>query len=182
MVQGWPRTLAWTNFTAVPNPGPGQFVALNGQPIVARVSISIMFYIGSSPRAADGRRFNSVDVRVVTNRLEYVPSRIPHGQEAHYLAHEQGHMDLMGMFARELECALLALNASSPEELTRRANSTTDEGVAHAQMYAINVAGRDCLYDRETNHGMNQMAQTRWNTLIARNLRQVGQPNFLFRT
>lgn len=179
---GWPRTLAWSDFTAVPNPGPGQLVALNGHAIVARVSISIMFHPGSSPRQPDGLRFNTVDVRVITNRLEYVPSRIPAGQEAAYLRHEQGHMDLMGLFAREMEVALLALRGTTSTDLTMQANAATDETVRNAQMYAINVPGRDCLYDRETNHGMRTRQQDMWNARIAQNIARWREADFIFRT
>lgn len=179
---GWPRTLTWTDFTAIANPGPTQLRALNGHAIVARVGLSIMFYIGTSFRQPDGNSFRSVDVRLQINQLEYVPSRIPAGQESRYLQHEQGHMDLMGLFARELEVALLALRASSSTELTTLANSTVDQGISNARMYAINVPGRDCLYDRETNHGMNQTAQARWNRLIAQNVSRWRESDFIFRT
>ena len=177
---GWPRTLSWNEFTQVPNPGPFQFRALNGHPIVARVGIAIVFFPGNSPRTPDGRRFNTVDVRVAVNSLEYVPSRIPPGQEARYLRHEQGHLDLMGLFARELEIALLALHPPTDVELTQQAQSAANEAVTNAQTYAINVPGRDCLYDRETDHGMNQRQQDRWNTLIAQNIARWRNPDFLF--
>ena len=170
-MKGWPRTLAWSNFASIANPGRGQFVALNGHPIVARVAISIMFYAARSPRSADGTRFNTVDVRVETNSLQYVPSRIPQGQEDYYLRHEQGHMDLMGLFARELEVALLGLRATSSADLTQQANAAVDQTVANARMYAINIPRIDCIYDRETNHGMlrhNKAAGMRGSRNIAR--------------
>ncbi|MEQ1762793.1 MAG: DUF922 domain-containing protein [Pyrinomonadaceae bacterium] len=181
-MNGWPRTLSWSDFTSIPNPGPTELRALNGHPIVARVGLSIMFFIGNSPRVGDGTTFRSVDVRLQVNRLEYVPSRIPAGQEARYLQHEQGHMDLMGLLARELEVALLALRGSSSADLTVQANSTVDQAVNSARMYAINVPRRDCLYDRETNHGMNQPGQTRWNRLIAQNIARSRESDFIFRT
>ena len=37
-------------------------------------------------------------------------------------------------------------------------------------MYAINTPHEDCQYDRDTNHGMNAGAQTRWNARIAANM------------
>src|SRR5687767_6241498 len=98
-MRGWPRALSWSNFTSIRNPGPGQLQALNGHPIVARVALTIMFYPGNSPRRADGTAFNSVDVRLEVNSLQYVPSRIPSRQEDRFLRHEQGHFDLMGLFA-----------------------------------------------------------------------------------
>jgi hypothetical protein len=177
---GWPRTLAWSEFTAIPNPGPFQFRALNGHPIVARVGIAIVFFPGGSPRSLDGRRFNTVDVRVAVNSLEYVPSRIPPGQEARYLRHEQGHLDLMGLFARELEIALTALHATSAEELTQQAQAASNEAVANARTYAINLPGHDCEYDRQTDHGMNQRQQDRWNSLIAQNIARWRNPDFFF--
>ncbi len=185
-MQGWPRTLTWQDFQAIANPGPRQMVALNGHPIVARVALSITFYPGASPQTSEAGqwRFRTVDVRVTSNasQMQYVPSRIPQGQEPHYLRHEQGHMDLMGLFGRELELALLALRAPSQPQLLQQANQTTDAAVASARMYAINVPGRDCLYDRETNHGMNRAHQQRWNQLIAANVARWRQPDFLFRT
>jgi hypothetical protein len=157
---GWPYTLRWQDFTVI-TPGPTQLRALNGQPIVARVSLSIMFYPASSPMTSEGGqyRFASVDLRVIRSSLEYAPSRIPHGQEAHYLRHEQGHMDLMGLFAREMECNLLALRAPGSPALLTAANTTVDQGVENARMWAINTPRIDCLYDRETNHGMLRARQ-----------------------
>jgi hypothetical protein len=179
---GWPRTLSWSDFTAVPNPGRGQLVALNGHPIVARVGLAIAFFPGSSPRPAHGRSFNTVDVRVVTNGLQYVPSRIPAGESDYYLRHEQGHMDLMGLFARELEVALLALRAETAEELTQQAAAAVEEAVTSARAYAINTPRLDCTYDIDTHHGMLRHQQERWNTLIAQNVARWRQPDFRVQT
>lgn len=184
MVQNWPRTLSWGNFTSVPNPGPGQFVALNGLPIVARVALSIMFYPDASNIVQEGAvwRFSNCVIALVTNGLSYVPSRIPQGRENHYLAHEQGHLDLMGLFARELEVNLLALRGTSRDNLRSQANTTTDAAVTNARMYAINVPGTDCLYDVETRHGMSDRDQRRWLRLIAANMARRTESDFLFRT
>ena len=179
---GWPRTLTWNDFTPVPNPGPGRFVAMNGHPIVARVSVAIQFFYGSSPRKPDGCSFKAVDLRVVVNSLEYVPSRLPKGQEAYYLKHEQGHLDLMGLFARELEVALLALRAPLSAHLPQLANAAVDQGVFNAQVFAINQGGFDCMYDRQTNHGMSRGQQERWNARIARNVLRSRHDGFAFST
>jgi hypothetical protein len=179
---GWPRTLAWSDFTTIPEAAAAQLRARNGHPIVARVGISIGFLPGNSPRSLDGRTFNRVDVRVQINRLEYVPSRLPAAQSAAYLRHEQGHVDLMGLFAREMEVRLSALRGSTAEDLTRQAEALVNESVANARMYAVNAPGLDCVYDRETNHGMNRSQQERWNSIIARNMAVWNNPNFTFQT
>jgi hypothetical protein len=113
-----------------------------------------MFYPAASPRQPDGSSFRSVDVQLQVNRLEYVPSRIPAGQEARYLQHEQGHMDLMGLFAREMEVALLGLRGTSAADLTAQANATVDQSVSSARMYAIIVPGRECLCVGESEQGL----------------------------
>jgi hypothetical protein len=179
---GWPRTLAWSDFTAIPESAAVFLTARNGHPIVARVSISIGFLPGNSPRSLDGRTFNRVDVRVNIDRLEYVPSRLPAAQSAAYLRHEQGHVDLMGLFAREMEVRLSALRGSTAEDLTRQAEALVNESVAQARMYAVNAPGLDCVYDHETNHGMNRSQQDRWNSIIARNMAVWNNPNFTFQT
>jgi len=183
---GWPRTLTWNDFRAIPNPGPRDLLALNGHPIVAKVAIDIMFYPGSSNAMNAGGQwfFFGTDVRVILNasQMQYVPSRIPRGQEPYYLRHEQGHMDLMGLFARELEANLMKLRAPSQAALLQQANTATDEGIRNARNYAINTPGSDCMYDVETNHGMIPHQQTRWNTLIARNIARWHEPDFIFRT
>jgi len=160
-------------------------MALNRRPIVARVSISIVFYPGSSlvhmdPGILPEFRFWDVLVGVEKNRgqMQYVPSRIPRGQEAHYLRHEQGHMDLMGLFARELEVRLKQLRAVDEARLLRAADTTVDEVVRSARMYAINPPHLDCLYDRETNHGQSRQRQERWNHRIAQNIARWHEPNF----
>ena len=182
MIRGWPRTLSWNDFTPITNPGPRQLVALNGHPIVARVNLTIMMNPGLSPRRPDGKRFNSVEIQLIAQSLQYVPTRVPASQAAYYLQHEQGHMDLMGLFARELEINLLGLEAVSAADLTIRAQRAVNEAVANAQMYAINVPNRDCIYDRETNHGMNRQQQQLWTARISRNKQRWQAPDFIFRT
>ncbi len=185
MLRGWPRTLTWADFTALPNPGPGQLVALNGRAIVARVSISIMFYPGTSqilpdPGILDQVRFGDADVSVILNRgqMQYVPSRIPRRQEAYYLRHEQGHLDLMGLFARELYVNLMRLRSVDSAGLLRAADRAVDEAVRQARMYAINPPHSDCVYDRDTNHGQLRRKQDQWNHRIAQNIAHWHEPNF----
>jgi hypothetical protein len=182
---GWPRTLSWSHFQALTNPGPGVLVARNGQPIVARVSVSFMFYPGGTLIITEGgqARFHSVDVRVLLNPAEtqYVPSRLPAQQADYYLRHEQGHFDLMGLFGRELEVELTNLRAENSQLLHQRARAAVDEALRSARMYAINSPGIDCVYDRETNHGINRAQQERWNRRIAANLRRWMEPDFRFR-
>lgn len=76
----------------------------------------------------------------------------------------------MGLFAREMEVDLLELRAPNSIELLRLANAAVDESVRSARMYAINTPHEDCQYNRDTNHGMNAGAQTRWNACIAANM------------
>ncbi|MBA3972606.1 MAG: hypothetical protein C0504_00140 [Candidatus Solibacter sp.] len=184
-MQGWPRTLTWNDFQPIPNPGPGQMLARNGQPIVARVALSIMFYENSSFPVEEGNAFkySFVDVRLVLNRAatQFVPSRLPDRDRAYYLRHEQGHVDLMGLFARELEAKLLALSAPSRVALNALARPLVDQTVESARMYAIN-SSVDCLYDQETNHGMNRSRQAHWNAVIQRNIARCRRPGFIFQT
>jgi hypothetical protein len=145
-----------------------------------------MFYPGSSNAMSAGGQsfFFAVDVRLTlnTSQMQYVPSRLPQGQEPYYLRHEQGHLDLMGLFARELEVNLATLRAPTQSSLLQQASAVTREGIQNARNYAINTPGHDCVYDVDTNHGMIAHQQTRWNRLIASNISQWRQPNFIFRT
>lgn len=183
---GWPRQLTWGDFQELANPGPGTLVARNGHPIVARVAISINFDPAQHAMVAEGGqyRFGSANVSVILNRAmtNYVPSRIPRGEESYYLSHEQGHMDLMGLFGRELEVNLLALRAPNSMELLQLGHETTDAAVANARMYAINSSLGDCQYDRDTNHGMNRAQQRRWLGIIQRNIAGWRAADFMFRT
>jgi hypothetical protein len=88
----------------------------------------------------------------------------------------------MGLFAREMEVRLSALRGSTAEDLTRQAEALVNESVANARMYAVNAPGLDCVYDHETNHGMNRSQQDRWNSIIARNMAVWNNPNFTFQT
>ncbi|MGC4050154.1 MAG: hypothetical protein QM757_12285 [Paludibaculum sp.] len=161
-------------------------MARNGHPIVARVAITINFDPAHHAMVVEGGqyRFGTVNVAVNLNRsmTSYVPSRIPRGQESYYLSHEQGHMDLMGLFGRELEVNLAALRAPNSVELLRQAHETTDSAVANARMYAINSSMGDCQYDRDTNHGMNHAQQRRWLGIIQRNIVGWRAADFIFRT
>ena len=186
-MQGWPRRLTWNDFQRVTNPGPRQLLTRSGAQIVARVSLSIMFYHQNSATAREGNqlKFSRVDVRVQlnTSQTQYAPSRIPSGQEAYYLQHEQGHMDLMGLFARELEVRLLAIRVANARQLLPAANTIVDDAVPQAQMYAINAPNQpDCVYDQATNHGQNRTAQRRWQGIIASNIARVNSPDYSFRS
>ena len=180
---GPPPTLTWQSFREIPNPGPGVLVANNGLPIVARVDVRIHFDpngwgVGAG-RRADGRwAFGSPTVAVVLNpaNMIYVRSRIPRGHERRYLIHEQGHVDLMWLFAWELQMQLRGVTAPTGPALAAEAQRLTNEAVTNARRFAINVPGADCQYDIDTRHGMDERQQNRWNGIIARNKRQLTQP------
>ena len=189
MPLGPPRQLSWTDFRPIENPGPGVLVANNNLPIVARVDVSINYdpagWGGGAGRRPDGQwalAMPIVNVILNTDNMVYVPSRIPRGRDRHYLRHEQGHVDLMWLFACELQAQLRALTAPAQSALMIEARRLTREAVANARRFAINVPGADCQYDIDTRHGMDDDQQTRWNRIIERNRRRAAQPDYQFLT
>jgi hypothetical protein len=175
------QLLSWARFTRVERPAPGQLVAHNGFPIVASVEITINF--NDSPVANDGAnvRFDPPHVSFNLWQANYVPSRFQASQRDYYLRHEQGHMDLMCLLARELEVKLTKLRTPG-QRFMQTARQIVNQAVSDSRLVAINTRLGDCRYDIETNHGMNRQAQGRWNRHIQQELARMADPNYEFRS
>lgn len=104
------------------------------------------------------------------------------------LRHEQGHYDITGLIARDLARNLLDLELDATVVASlREAGTTAAQHLHYAQQQlqrSVDEEGRkaaallnrlqtnpttraDGIYDQQTNHGLNQAAQSTWNTLLA---------------
>lgn len=125
-------------------------------------------------------------VTVVVNRTQsWATSNAK--QNLALLAHEQGHLDITGLVARDLTRRVLGLSfdASVIQTLTK-AGTTAQSRLTYVagefqrsfaqfnQRASIMMSrlqsngGVDGVYDQQTNHGLNTVAQTRWNSLFQR--------------
>jgi hypothetical protein len=82
------------------------------------------------------------------------------------LMHEQGHLDIGMLIARALARDLDQATGTHPGELRHTVKQIRDRHVVS------HMARIQKLYDRETNHGTDSGAQSRWNTEIQAALNQ----------
>lgn len=193
---GYPRTLMWSDFPVrATSPDP---------PHAAQTVSSFSMSHGSAALGTDGwYRLTNVRVRVTLNTGAMWQARdwfdsASNQEQIDLLEHEQGHFEITGLVARDLCVSLLNLElsdavagamrgigtsagakltyartqlAADAREVSRRA-TTFFQWIENA-----NIGGtvREGQYERDTNHGMNRTAQTRW-TEIFRFARTSGTP------
>jgi len=90
------------------------------------------------------------------------------------LAHEQGHFDLVEVYARRMTVDLQVLDVTVENEDRLQAETEAFNGLDGAAQGLINQWSEQAIaeqerYERETNHGTVRSAQTRWQAQI-RNL------------
>jgi len=151
---GWPRSIAWDEFTA-----------RNSRPTGVQEDAEIK--CASSPRwdwSCDGGscRITSLTVEARVNQDE---SWVVSGRQSDSLLHhEQGHYDIFGLMTRELNQALVSIRARSGAALQTRIT----------QLRAAYQGRIDRLmiqYDDETAHGTNSAGQRRWDDRISETIR-----------
>ena len=128
-VLGWPKTLNWTHFgkprTSVP-------LAYGGSHTDCHIEIDIDYSWQGTRRLTPGGDYALREVKVVvkTNSLDtWVIAGVPTASnQARVLKHEQGHYNIAGITARDVERALVALRNSDSSaleaEATRGAQTT----------------------------------------------------------
>jgi len=173
VMTGFPRTLRWDNFSSVQasrqpprlaltrstmNMAAGWGAAMVGGAYrVRRLRISVTFDGMGSWVTAAGRA------------------------KASLLQHEQGHLDITGLVARDLAGSILDLMldevrftpATAQAEFQRRITELGQQ--ANALLSRLQSNGNiDGLYDQQTQHGDNGAAQSRWDGIFSR--AKLGNP------
>jgi hypothetical protein len=165
-VLGWPKTLNWTHFgkprTSVP-------LAYGGSHTDCHIEIDIAYSWQGTRRLTPGGDYALREVKVVvkTNSLDtWVIAGVPTASnQARVLKHEQGHYNIAGITARDVERALAALRNSDSNALEAEATSVADAIIASGQT-------EEDTYDSDaadggTEHGNDVAQQATWNSQIA---------------
>jgi len=165
-VLGWPKTLNWTHFgkprTSVP-------LGYGGSHTDCHIEIDIDYSWQGTRRLTPGGDYALREVKVVvkTNSLDtWVIAGVPTASnQARVLKHEQGHYNIAGITARDVDRALAALRNSDSAALEAEATSVADAIIASGQT-------EEDTYDDDpanggTDHGNDVAQQATWTSQIA---------------
>ena len=185
-LNGYPRTLTWVSFRKVRSSLSPPHQAMTS----ARWTSG-----GYSTRLVDGKyrpvfNGNSI-VTVAINTVSTWVVNDPAAQTDTLLRHEQGHFDITGLIARDLCRDLMSIEMSqdiiaigrdlpprpSAGQLLRAGHAYVQSQVDRCGREATALSNRlqshyeagvlvDGLYDVETQHSQNLLAQGKWNDMF----------------
>ncbi len=165
MLAGYPRELTWVDFderAVSPNP-----------PFAALTDTAWSWSADIPPRADANGRWSLLNVRVTVD-LRSMGSWVVTGQKTDaLLRHEQGHFDITGLLARDFHSDVTALAETSRAALNTRRGQLVDalrRDINRVQGFRDQRTGLrvEGLYDHETEHGVNILAQNKWNDIFRR--------------
>jgi hypothetical protein len=175
---GFPYNLSWNDFQTRP--------ASQGAQLSAFVSTSYRTTNWNVALLNGAYRPRGFRVTVVVNRTQSWALSTAK-QSNTLLPHEQGHLDITGLIARDLTGKVLdlSIDASVVQTLKEAGNTAQSRLNYVARRFQQSFAqfnqraqtlmsrlqsngGVDGIYDQQTNHGQNTTAQTRWNNLFHR--------------
>ena len=163
---GWPKTLAWTDFGKPVSSVPS---AYTGSHTDCHIEIDIGYSWGGTTPVKPGGDFQLKDVKVtvkIDSSATWVLQGVSTGADrAKVLKHEQGHYNIAGITARDVEHALKALRNADAGDLQTDATTTADGIIASGQT-------EEDTYDDDpanggTDHGNDVTQQAAWNSKIA---------------
>jgi hypothetical protein len=164
---GWPKTLFWKDFMKPVSAVPA---AYNGSHTDCHIDLDIDYTWASPPkRVTPGGDYQLTGVKVTlkVNSLQtWVLAGVPTSKaQATILRHEQGHYNIAGITARDVEQALKALRNSDPDDLEADATTTADGIIASGQTEEETY---DDAVNGGTDHGNDVQQQATWVAKIAR--------------
>lgn len=167
-VLGWPRTLFWKDFMAPVSSVP---LAYNGSHTDCHIEIDISYTWSSPPvrtKPGGDDQLGGVKVTVKVDSLRtWVVGGVPTSRsQAAVRRHEQGHHNIAGVTARDIEHALKALRKADPDALQAEATPTADAIVAAGQTEKETYGGD--VVDGGTDRGNDVPQQAAWVAKIAR--------------
>ncbi len=163
---GWPKTISWKDFGTPVSTVPSSY---EGSHTDCHIEIDIGYSWGSAKPVKPGGDYQLGDMKVVV-KINSLSSWVLAGvskasNQAHVLKHEQGHFNIAGITARDVEHALKNLRNSDSGGLTTDATDTAD---------AITASGQteEETYDADpvnggTDHGNDATQQSAWNSKLA---------------
>ncbi|MEZ6117696.1 MAG: hypothetical protein R3C28_14150 [Pirellulaceae bacterium] len=191
-LNGYPRTLAWSNFAPrATSPSP---------PFSAQTGSAFRWRTGGVTLRNGIYRFSSVrvDVSVIaaaTWRDMSWYNNAGTADRQRLLVHEQGHFEITGLCARDLCRELMSLEMSDDvvgvlrgvgdsaaarlQYANRKMNEDAHRKASEIQALqqwlenaVVNGSNREGQYERDTNHGQNAHAQHRWTQIFRMSLDQ----------
>jgi hypothetical protein len=165
-VLGWPKTLNWSHFGPARADVPSSY---SGSHTDCHIEIAIDYSWHGTRRVTPGGDYALREIKVVVNTdslntwvLAGVSSA---SNQARVLKHEQGHYNIAGVTARDIDRALAALRNADADALEADATSVADALVASGQT-------EEETYDDDpanggTDHGNDVAQQATWNSKIA---------------
>jgi hypothetical protein len=163
---GWPKTIRWSEFGTPVASVPQSYT---GSHTDCHIEIDINYSWGGVVPVSPGGDYRLKDIKVVVQidkQNTWVLQGVNTGtNQAQILKHEQGHYNIAGITARDVETALKNLRDSDQNALTTSAGTTADGIVSSGQTEEDTYDGDPT--DGGTDHGNDATQQSKWNGLIA---------------
>ncbi|HEY3634821.1 MAG TPA: DUF922 domain-containing protein [Caldimonas sp.] len=165
-VLGWPKTIKWSDFGTPRGTVPSGY---GGSHTDCHIEININYSWQGTARVAPGGNYQLRNVKVVVqidSTDTWVLTGVPTAaNQARVLKHEQGHYNIAGITARDVDRALSALRDADSDALEAAATDLADGIIASGQ-------AEEDTYDDDpvnggTDHGNDVTQQATWNSKIA---------------
>ncbi len=163
---GWPKTIFWKDFGTPVASVPASYTGTHTD---CHIEINIDYSWNGTTPVKPGGDYQLKDVKVVVSidtANTWVLQGVSTGKsQAQVLKHEQGHYNIAGITARDVENALKKLRNADPTDLETDATSTADSIIGDGQ-------AKEEKYDDDpvnggTDHGNDVQQQATWNSKIA---------------
>ncbi|MDQ6628878.1 MAG: DUF922 domain-containing Zn-dependent protease [Pseudomonadota bacterium] len=172
---GWPKTIDWTVFGAPLAAVPSSY---GGSHTDCHIEIAFDYSWHGTRRVRPGGDYQLSDVKVIV-KIDHLDTWVLAGvakavNQARVLKHEQGHYNIAGITARDVDRALSALRNADSSALEAEASSVADAIIAAGQ-------AEEDTYDDDsanggTDHGNDFTQQATWNSQIAAAKSLAGLP------
>ena len=164
-ILGYPKTLAWANFGWPKASVPTTY---GGTHVDCHIETDINATYSTTFDSASGQNIlKNVKVTVKINSLRsWVLKGVPtSADQAAILKHEQGHYNIAGITATDIENALTNLQNSTVKDLLNDAKTEVSDWTAAGQTEEDTYDGS--VADGGTDHGNDITQQSAWNSKIA---------------
>jgi len=163
---GWPKTIHWSDFGTPVSSVPSSYA---GSHTDCHIEIDIAYSWGGVVPVSPGGDYQLKDIKVVVSIAPlgtWVLQGVSTGSnQAQILTHEQGHYNIGGIAARDVETALKNLRNADQSALVSDASTTADGIISSGQTEEDTYDG-DAAHGG-TDHGNDATQQAKWNGLIA---------------
>jgi Bacterial protein of unknown function (DUF922) len=164
-VLGWPKTLSWASFGTPKTSVPASY---GGSHTDCHIEIDISYTHGGATldsASGDYKLKNvSVTVKTIATGTWVLKGVSKQSDQAAILKHEQGHYNIAGITARDVETALKALRNSDKGDLLNDVTTTADDIIASGQTEEETYDGS--VADGGTDNGNDITQQAAWNSKI----------------